>query len=227
MADSAARLTRKQLQVEYEDEVSEIVRSETDALGKTIVEDREKAKTAETRATKAEGEVTTLTGKVTEMTKAHETATKRAETAEAQVKEMRAAVRLGAVKDALGKDIDARIDTAKKDQKTAAVEVPILEMARKDLALDASVLVENDDKDETLSRKAAGAKFDAVVARVREMASKFGAPKTGTVAEIAGGTRTTDHPGASEAAAERARFLPSVAKRIARETKEKEGAGTK
>ena len=78
-------------------------------------------------------------------------------------------------------------------------------------------LVEADDKDNALSVKAAGAKFDAAVAEVREMAKAFGAPKAGSVSEMAGkGARTDDHPAGGDSADMR-RLLPSLNKRLSRE----------
>lgn len=224
----ADRLSRKQLQVEYADEIDLIVKDETAAYEKTIGEVRETAGKSEARAVAAEKERDGLKTQVSDLTKARDEQKTRADKAEGEVREMRSAVRLAAVKDALSKDIDGRIETAKKG-KDAATEVPVLEMARKRVSdLPASVLVENDDKDNTLSVKAAGVKFDAAVAEVREMAKAFGGPKPGTVSEMAGkGKRTEDHPEADDTAAEKARLLPSTAKRLAREAKAKEGAGSK
>lgn len=200
---------------EYPEFCQAVINDETASLNSTLEEVREqKAKADETVAT-LQGEKETLEAKVEEMTKAHTEATERAEKSEKTVREMQNAVALGKVKDALQKKISERIEAAKSGE-NAKAEVAVLEMARDDFALDATVLAEKDDENLTLSLKAAESAFDGKVSEVRKFAEKFGTPGSADVKETAtGGTVTTKNKG--EGGLKYEDLLPATAKRMKRE----------
>lgn len=215
MSDPIVIRSKADLLREYPEFCQALVNDETASLNTTLTEVREQKTTAEAAVETLTGEKTALEAKVTEMTTAHEEATKRAVASEKTVTEMQGAVALSKVQKALDGKIDERI-TAAKSGENAKTEVPVLEMAKADLTLDASVLAEKDDDNLTLSLAAAEAAFDGKVSEVRKFAEKFGTPTKDVTETATGGTVSTEGKGGKGHKYED--LLPATAKRMKRES---------